>query len=170
MTFAKRRKRGFERTSGLVSTQVRKASEARGFAESRLLTNWVEIVGEATASMARPVKVTYGRQKGFGAVLTLLTTGSFAPMVQAEVPKIKERVNACYGYNAISDIRVTQTAPTGFSEGRVQFGHAPKTAIKRPDPAVFSQATDLTTGVESDALRAALEQLARNVLTKHKQT
>ena len=40
---SERRTRGFERTSGLVQGQIRKASEKRGFAETRLLTHWVEI-------------------------------------------------------------------------------------------------------------------------------
>ena len=52
------RKRGFERTAGLLQSQIRKASEKRGFAESRLLTHWAEFVGEDFANVARPVKVS----------------------------------------------------------------------------------------------------------------
>ncbi|ATG48222.1 DUF721 domain-containing protein [Celeribacter ethanolicus] len=164
-TEAKRRKRGFERTSGLLQTRIREASEARGFSESRLLTHWEEIVGEATAAMSRPVKVSYAKG-GFGATLTLLTTGAFAPMVQAEVPKIRDRVNAVYGYNAISRIHVTQTAPSGFSEGRVAF-HAP-----RPEPApditpeTRAEARALSEGVHDQALRQALEKFAGTFLTR----
>ena len=91
-----RRKRGFERTSGLLQKQIRKAGEKRGFAVSRLLTHWAEIVGEDTAKVAKPIKVSYG-QGGFGATMTILTTGAQAPMLQADLPRIQDRVNACYG-------------------------------------------------------------------------
>lgn len=166
-TAAKRRKRGFERTSGLVSQQVRKAGEARGFAVARLLTHWAEIVGEDTARVARPVKVSYGRG-GFGATLTILTTGAQAPMLQADLPRIKDKVNACYGHAAISHIRITQTAPTGFAEGQAQFAPAPKAKPKPIAPEVVSAARAVAEGVGDEGLRGALELLARNVLSREK--
>ena len=165
---SKRRTRGFERTSGLVQGQIRKASETRGFAESRLLTHWAEIVGESVSKMAIPVKISYS-QGGFGATLTLLTTGSFAPMLQADLPKIKEKVNACYGYAAIARIRITQTAPTGFAEGQVAFQPAPKTKPPTPDPKTCAAAREVAANVTDDSLRQALEALGQNVLSRNKQ-
>ena len=75
-----RRKRGFERAVSLVQTQIRQATESRGFAQSRLLTHWHEIVGPDVAATCRPVKVSYGKG-GLGATLLLLTTGSCAPIL-----------------------------------------------------------------------------------------
>lgn len=161
-----RRKRGFERTSTLLSERIRQAGESRGFAVTRLLTHWAEIVGEETASHARPVDVKYGRQ-GFGATLTVLTTGSMAPMLEMQKETIRARVNACYGYSAISRIRVTQTAPTGFAEGRVAFAAAPKKPTS-PSPEACREAHDLTAKVGDDGLRAALEALGANVLSRRK--
>ncbi len=164
---SERRIRGFERTSGLVQGQIRKASEKRGFAETRLLTHWVEIVGEDVSNMAIPVNVGYA-QGGFGATLTLLTTGSFAPMLQAELPKIKDKVNACYGYAAIARIRITQTAPTGFAEGKVAFRPAPKATPVGPDPKTAAAAQEVAAKVNDDSLRQALEALGQNVLSRNK--
>ncbi len=167
-----RRKRGFERASGLLQGRIRKVGETRGFAVSRLLTHWPEIVGEETAAAALPVKVSYS-QGGMGATLTLLTTGAQAPMLQAELPKIRDKVNACYGYAAISRIRITQTAPIGFAEGRVAFDHAPASARPGPDqatdPGTAAAARDATRAVTDDRLRAALEDLGRKVLSRSKQ-
>ena len=115
-----RRKRGFERTSGLLQSRIRTASESRGFSETRLLTHWADIVGEDLSKMCEPVKVSYTKG-GFGASLTILTTGAFAPMLQAQLPSLKDRVNSVYGFNAISRIHITQTAPVGFAEGRAAF-------------------------------------------------
>jgi len=158
--------RGFERTAGLLQTRIRQVGEKRGFAESRLLTHWAEFVGEDTARIARPIKVSYGRG-GFGATLTLLTTGAQAPMLQADLPRIQKRVNACYGYAAISHIRITQTAPTGFSEGQASFTPAPK-AQPRQAPEITQAARDVAAPVRDDGLRQALEALAQNVISKAK--
>lgn len=162
-----RRKRGFERTSGLLQSQIRRIGETRGFAVSRLLTHWAEIVGQDTASAALPVKVSYGRG-GIGATLTILTTGARAPMLQADLPRIKDKVNACYGYSAISQIRITQTAPVGFSEGKVAFEHAPEPVPEPPSPEICSAASQAAAPVESESLRTALEALGRNVLSRTK--
>ncbi len=160
--------RGFARTSKLLNDQIRKAGESRGFAVSRLLTHWEEIVGGDLAAMARPVKVGYGRSS-FGATLTVLTTGSNAPMLEMQKEKLREKVNAVYGYNAISKVLITQTAPIGFSEGQVSFKYAPKqTAPVQPDPEAVTEAAHVAEGVGDDGLRAALERLGRNVLTKQK--
>ncbi|MGJ8587542.1 MAG: DUF721 domain-containing protein [Yoonia sp.] len=156
--------RGFSRAATLMQGKVRKASEDRGFAVTRLLTHWAEVVGQATAQIATPVNVSYGKG-GMGATLTLLTTGAQAPMLEMQKEQIREKVNACYGYRAISRVRITQTAPTGFAEGRVAFGHAPKVK-KTPDPAVQSAAKALSETIENEKLRAALTALGANVLTK----
>ncbi len=160
-----RRGRGFERTSSLVQTRIRDAGASRGFAVTRLLTHWAEIAGEDIASIARPVDVKYGRD-GFGATLTLLTTGAQAPMLEMQKDKLKERVNACYGYRAISRIRITQTAPTGFAEGRADFTPAPDKAKKvPPSPEIQAKATKVVSAVDDGGLRTALEELGQNILS-----
>ena len=157
--------RGFSRASSLMQSRIRKASEGRGFAETRLLTHWAEIVGDEIARTAHPVNISYSRG-GMGATLTLLTTGAQAPMLEMQKERITERVNACYGYRAISRVRITQTAPTGFAEGRIAFEHAPKTT-PGPTPEAVAEAKTLSGDVTDSGLRSALEALAANVLTKH---
>ncbi len=76
-------------------------------------------------------------------------------------------MNACYGYNAISRITLTQTAPTGFAEGQAEFAPAPKPALV-PDPAIAATAATVAEGVRDDGLRRALEQITRNFLTRQK--
>lgn len=159
--------KGFKRTDSLLSGQIRRASESRGFAQSRLLTQWAEIAGPDTAAIAHPVEVSYGRG-GMGATLTLLTTGAHAPMLEMQKDQLRTRVNAVYGYNAIARVRITQTATTGFADGQVAFDHRPKTAgVARPDPQVAKQARAATAPVADEGLRDALARLAENVLTKN---
>ena len=157
-----RRKRGFERASSLVQTRVREASETRGFAVTRLLTHWDDIVGADLAGQAKPVNVSYGR--GFGATLTLLVSGAVAPLIAMQKDKIRDRVNACYGYAAIARIKITQTSATGFAEPSGGFKHAP---TERPVSAeAQSEAKAQAKGVRDIELRDALEKLGANVLSQ----
>jgi hypothetical protein len=127
-----RRRRGFERASTLVKGQLKAPAEKRGFAEARLLTHWEDVVGAEIAAIALPLRITYGR--GFGGTLVLLTTGAQAPVLEMRGTEIVERVNACYGYRAVSRVQVTQTAPTGFAEGQVAFRTAPRPMTGNPTP------------------------------------
>ncbi len=158
------RTHGFAQAASLVTARIRAASESRGFAVSRLLTHWPEVVGEAVARIARPVNVGYGRD-GLGATLTLLTAGPHAPMLEMQKDQIRDRVNACYGYRAIARIRITQTAPTGFSEAQTPFqGAAP--VARPPPPEVVEAARNVAADIENTELRLALAALATNVLHK----
>lgn len=161
-----RRMRGFEPASGLLKERIRSAGEARGFAVTRLLTAWAEIVGDELAAITRPVKIGYGKG-GMGATLTLLTSSVQGPMVQMQLPAIREKVNGCYGYAAISRINLTQTSPTGFAEGQAEFSPAPKEKPE-PDPVVKAKAAAAAEGVHDIALRNALENLAENFLSRAK--
>lgn len=167
--YVKRPSRGFRSASGLLQARIRKVGESRGFAVTRLLTHWAEIVGPDFAEVARPVDVRYGR-KGLGATLTLLTTGAQAPMLEMSKPKILERVNACYGYSAISRVLITQTAPTGFADGAAGFGHAPVPAAPRRDPELRARAAQTVAPVSDPGLKAALEALGENILTARNTT
>jgi hypothetical protein len=159
--------KGFKRTDSLLSGQIRRASETRGFAQSRLLTQWSEIAGTDIAAIAQPVEIGYGRG-GMGATLTLLTTGANAPMLEMQKEQLRTKVNAVYGYNAIARVRITQTAATGFSDGKVAFGHKKPAAAVAPDPALRQKASATAQPVADEGLRAALARLGENVFNKAK--
>ncbi len=161
----RRRMRGFEVASSLVAQKVRTVGETRGFAVARLLTNWAEVVGPETAARTRPVRISHGR--GFGATLTLLVQGAHAPLIEMELPRIREKVNACYGFNAVSKVLLTQTAPTGFSEGQAQFAPASRKSVPLPPtPEQLHQAEAVAKGFADPALAAAMRQLTLNNLSR----
>jgi hypothetical protein len=87
-------------------------------------------------------------------------------MIEMQKERLREKVNACYGYNAISRIRLTQTARSGFAERQAAF--VPKTPDPPPEVAVAAQ--EAASGVADDRLRAALEALGRNILSTHRTT
>jgi len=158
--------KGFASTGRLLSGQIRRTSEARGFAQSKVLTHWSEIAGPDVAAISRPVEVKFGRG-GLGATLTLLTTGAQAPMLEMQKEQIRGKVNAVYGYSAISRIRITQTAATGFAEGQVAFEHQSKPDA--PELPTDPKAVAAVSPVGDTTLRSALERLGTNILNKNKQ-
>lgn len=161
------RKPGLSRAGVLVRGQIRDATAGRGFAESKLLTEWPEIAGQDVADIARPVKVTHPRG-GLGATLVLLTTGAQAPMLEMQKEQLRAKVNAVYGYNAIARIQITQTAPTGFAEGQVEFTPARNKSNAQAAPTKMqkAEAAKQTDGVSDTALRDALAMLGANIKSK----
>lgn len=159
--------RGFKQTGSLLSDRIRRAGESRGFAVSRVVTHWEEVAGSDIAKIAQPVKISYGRG-GLGATLTVLTTGAQAPMLEMQKENLRARVNAAYGYNAISRINITQTAPIGFAEGQAAFAPAKPSPKPATDPQKSAEIRDSVTPVKDSDLRAALERLGHNVLTNAK--
>lgn len=157
--------RGFVHAAGLMGQQMRKATGSRGFSQARLLTHWEEVVGPNLAKITRPSKVSFAKE-GFGATLTIFASGAHGPEIQMQLQDIRARVNAVYGYNAISRVRITQTdrAGLGFAEGQAEFiNDAPEPELTLEDRASLG-----LDNVNDEGLRAALESLSKSVLTRQK--
>lgn len=167
--FQGRRMKGFERAAGLMQKRVSAAGESRGFAVSKVLTHWDEIVGPELAAQTRPVKIGYANH-GLGATLTVLCSGAHAPMIEMQKESLRQRVNACYGYNAVARIALTQTAPQGFAEAQALFqGRAAATASAAiPDAAAATLAREASAPIRDEGLRTALEDMGRTILSRPK--
>lgn len=157
-----RRGRGFSAAGRLVQDRIARAGESRGFSMTRLLTHWPDVVGADMARLCEPLKVGYAQKGALGATLTLLVRGPAGPIVQAQSETIRARVNACYGYNAISRIRLTQSAGSpGFAEAQAGFAAAPA----RP-PVASPEVEAATAEVADPALRAALSGLGARIQSR----
>ena len=158
------RKHGFKKASVLLKKNIQKASESRGFAQSRVLTHWSEIVGEEISSVSIPTKVSY-KTDGLGATLTILTSGSSGPILEMQKEFIRNKINAVYGYNAVHKINITQSSPIALinknenSEGMVSKHKKIKVEIS---PSLKKTVNE----IDDKNLRQALEELAINVFTK----
>ncbi len=150
-----RRAKGFERASALAPVALKGAGARRGFVELRLVTEWEAIVGAEFAALCRPVKVTWrGRGSGLGATLVVAASGARAPEVDMRAPKLLERVNAFYGYRAISHCRIDQSRAGARA---VEPGLAEAAAPwEGPPPAPVE-------GIGDERLALALARLGANV-------
>ncbi|HUF54943.1 MAG TPA: DUF721 domain-containing protein [Thermohalobaculum sp.] len=160
---ARRGGRGFRRVSASAREPLSRAAGRYGFAAADLLARWPEAAGETFAAVCRPVRVSYGRSRGLGATLQVEADGPHAIEVEMQAPLLLERINAFYGYRAISRLRVTQTggagAPPGLAEAQAAWtGPAPA-----DDPQARARAESAAEGAASPALRAALTRLGTYV-------
>lgn len=94
---------------------MKPAFERFGFASVELLTNWAAYAGADLASFTCPEKLKWSRRnqtdetgKDEGAVLILRVSGARAIEVQHKTPQIIERINAAFGYRAVTAIRICQ--------------------------------------------------------------
>ena len=158
------RKHGFKKASVLLKKNIQKVSESRGFAQSRVLTHWSEIVGEEISSVSIPSKVSY-KTDGLGATLTILTSGSSGPILEMQKEFIRTKINAVYGYNAVQKIKITQSSPLAL----IRKNENPKSVIPKKNKPKVEISTSLEKAVneiDDKKLRQALEELAINVFTK----
>ena len=158
------RKHGFKKASVLLKKNIQKASESRGFAQSRVLTHWSEIVGEEISSVSIPTKVSY-KTDGLGATLTILTTGSSGPILEMQKEFIRTKINSVYGYNAVQKIKITQSSPLAL----IGKNENPKSITSKKNKSKVEISTSLEKAVneiDDKNLRQALEELAINVFTK----
>jgi len=168
-TSGRRRGRPFHRAGEALGRRLSEAAAKRGFAEPDVLIRWAEIVGADLARDCQPVRITYGRAApGLGATLLVQANGARATEIEHRVPQIVERVNAFYGYRAVSRIRLTQATgragqPGGFAEDAPGFSGKPPVPPP-PDAAATARAAELARDIRDPVLRAALIRLGACVL------
>ncbi|HFB2048510.1 MAG: DUF721 domain-containing protein [Hyphomicrobiaceae bacterium] len=121
----------------LVSDITKRAFEKYGFCGAAILTDWNEIIGDDLAAATSPVRLkwprnssipwdanTYSQNSEQGATLILRTKPSHALDVQYNSYKIKKRINAYFGYHAVSQIRILQAPINQVSEPVQNFDAA----------------------------------------------
>lgn len=92
--------------SGITATTLRR----RGFARPEIVLRWAEIAGAVIAAQARPQKIVFPTGKQNDGILHLATTSVGAAELHYYKTQILERVNACFGYAAVTDLRLNHVA------------------------------------------------------------
>jgi len=139
--------------------QLTKAVFSRyGFAYGEVLSRWSAIVGEDLGAMSAPERIRWPRASGSrdegrktGGTLVLRVAEGRALEFQHLAPLIIERINAFYGYEAVTAVRVLQ-------------GELAAPSPRVPGPAANSASSapgsPSLVAIEDEALRAALLRLA----------
>jgi hypothetical protein len=149
--------RGFARAAAALTPALRAAAGSRGIAEHRLLTDWDAVVGPEFAALCRPVRIEHRPRRGdagLGGTLVVAAGGAVAPEVLHLAAVLVERVNAAYGYRAVSRLRLSQTE-TGWGAAAVAAAEPPAPFAAAPSPLIST--------VADEGLRAALARLEANI-------
>lgn len=145
-----------------VPKLTKTAFEKHGFATAELVTEWQRIVGADVAAYTRPGKLRWPRvaggeaEQGAGrpsATLVLLADPARALDVQYKARQIVDRINVYFGYRAVVDLRIEQTALVNAAHPTAVTADARRVGQSSAKPAVLASISD-------DGLRSALERLA----------
>lgn len=155
-----RPKGGARAIGAYVAKALDPAARARGFATTALLSDWPAIAGHELARFTMPDRVIWPRRhdegveapirghRREGATLVLRVESPRAIEVQHRSAQILERVNAYFGYRAITEMR--------FLQGPIGRTAAPRLAPKPPLPAY---ALPKSAGIQHKGLARALARL-----------
>ncbi|MGI9475819.1 MAG: DUF721 domain-containing protein [Hyphomicrobiaceae bacterium] len=180
LSFSRKQASFTKAVGSFVPGLTRKSFEKYGFSTATLLTDWTVIAGRDLASFTLPERLKWPRNvEAFddvsddargrpGATLVLRVDGPRAIEVQYQSGQIIERINAHFGYRAVSDIRFIQ-APLDKSREQTD-PRAPEIADRRRRVAAAQTARQAATqsplpdaASPPDALLAALDRLHANM-------
>ena len=149
----KTRTNKMKRLSTMIDPMIEPSAKSRGFAIGRIVSHWHDIVGDMS-SWCRPDTVSFPHDSRTDGTLRLQIASGRGPQAQAMLDVIIDRVNANFGYRAISRISLVQT-----------LSMPAQTASPKPAPQLNQTQHDIWTldnklkDVKSPKLRAALRQL-----------
>ena len=153
----KMRTNKMKRLSTMIDPMIAPSAKARGFAIGRIVSHWHDIVGDMS-SWCRPDAVSFPRDSRMDGTLRLQIASGRGPQAQAMSDVIIDRVNANFGYRAISRISLVQTLSSPVQP-----------ASPKPAPQLNQTQHDIWTlddklkDVKSPELRAALRRLGNPV-------
>ena len=142
-----------KRLSTMIDPMIAPSAKARGFAIGRIVSHWHDIVGDMSF-WCRPESVSFPHDSRTDGTLRLQIASGRGPQAQAMSNVIIDRVNANFGYRAISRISLIQTLSTPAQPASRKT--EPKLNQKRHDIWALD---DKLKDVKSPELRAALRRL-----------
>jgi len=149
---SKTRQNKMKRLSTMIDPMIAPSARERGFAIGRILTHWHDIVGDC-AAWCRPDSVSFPKNSRTDGTLRLQIASGRGPQAQAMSADIITRVNANFGYQAISRITLVQTLIDSDAPAPTP---PPAPADIQPDIWTLD---DKLKNIKSPELRAALRRL-----------
>lgn len=102
------RKKHMTRLSKLVDPMIEPSARARGFVFSRIISQWQQIAGDM-ASWCQPVELKFNMGETRNGSLKLAIASGRGPEANQQAESIISRVNAAFGYSAVSRLSFVQT-------------------------------------------------------------
>jgi len=129
----------------------------RGFVEGQLVAQWADVVGSDLARRMMPEKLTFPPGQRRDGTLRLRVAPGFALEAQHREPQILERLNAFFGYRALSRLVLIQ-GPLPADRAAMPRRQRDLAANER------AALTQRVAGVADAELRTALTRLGEAVI------
>ena len=149
----KTRANKMKRLSTMIDPMIEPSARSRGFAIARIVSHWHDIIGDMSY-WCRPDALSFPRDSRTDGTLRLEIASGRGPQAQAMSDVIIDRVNANFGYRAISRISLVQSLSTPLQPVNPQ----PKPQLKHDRHDIWAL-DDKLKDVKSPELRAALRRL-----------
>lgn len=139
---------------------TKKALGARGFAGSDILEFWEDIVGTDLARGVAPQKLTFEKDnRTHGTLVVKSAGGAFAMLFEHQKERVMQRINAFFGYPAVSRIKIVQ--------GALKIKSIPPKTVLKTIPKDELQALQEKVGIiEDEELRERTFEIGKALLAK----
>ena len=139
----------------LIGATLDPIARKRGLARAELLSWWPDIVGAAYAGRTAPERIRWPRDGG-AATLVVRCDPAHSLQFAHETDRVRERLNAYFGYPAVGAVRIVQQA----------IGPARATTPEPKAPRPISPATESRLETLEGPLKDSLRALAKSVLAR----
>ena len=102
-------RRKFKTIGTNVTKIVKPLISKRGFGNSEIINNWINIVGDKLAQNITPQKISYNSNSSVDGILLLrVNSSSVALELQYIEKQIVNKINTYFGFSAIGRIKIIQ--------------------------------------------------------------
>ena len=102
------RKKHMTRLSKIIDPMIEPTARERGFVFSRLISQWQQIAGDM-ANWCPPVELKFNKSETSNGTLKLAIASGRGPEANQQSDNLISRVNASFGYAAVSRLSFVQT-------------------------------------------------------------
>jgi len=138
-----------------------------GVMQLELAENWEEIIGADLAKYALVQKISFNKDERTNGTLVLLVLGgAFALEIENKKAVILQKINTFFGYEALTKIKIKQTADSDNFLLNKNVYDKPKKSLVSEEQKTYI--TELTEGVNNESLRLRLERIGYAILNNKK--
>lgn len=150
-------RQGPQALQALAARVTKPAFRAHGFAETRIISQWPEIVGALLAEHSLPQQLRFPQGKRCDGVLTLKVSNVMALEFQHLTPQILERIATFFGYAAVARLRFVQVPLSAMRSEAALLSRKNNLRTSRRSAVTEADAADADG--EQDPLTRALKRL-----------
>ncbi len=146
---------------------LRKLLGQKGMMAADVLIFWAQIAGEELAAFTFPEKISFrGKERQKGVLQVAAANGAVALELQHRERFVLEKVNAFFGYGAVSELRIRQSGGACFRRSRqINQPQVKKILVSGEEQNYIEQ---LTGGVNDGDLKDSLIRLGKSVLSQNR--